>query len=94
MTTLIERLQTEADLCRNEGADDIARLLDEAVAGLKRQNESNAQLLAALQSARCDIEDWACYASEYMRSKHDLAGDLARLDSIIANHQATQPDKE
>ena len=31
MSTLVERLQTEAALCRNEGADDIANLLDEAV---------------------------------------------------------------
>jgi len=29
MTDLIERLSDEADLCRNEGADDIARLLEE-----------------------------------------------------------------
>jgi hypothetical protein len=28
--TLQERLSDEADLCRNEGADDIAALLDEA----------------------------------------------------------------
>ncbi len=31
---LIVRLSDEADLCRNEGADDIARLLDEAVQAL------------------------------------------------------------
>lgn len=34
-TTLIERLATEADQCRNDGADDIAKLLDEAVAELQ-----------------------------------------------------------
>ena len=32
---LIKRLQDEADLCRNEGADDIASLLDEAANALK-----------------------------------------------------------
>lgn len=32
--TLVERLSNEADLCRNEGADDIAELLDEAVEAL------------------------------------------------------------
>ena len=32
---LIERLQTEADQCRNDGADDIAHLLDEAVTTLQ-----------------------------------------------------------
>lgn len=32
---LIVRLSDEADLCRNEGADDIARLLDEARVALE-----------------------------------------------------------
>lgn len=31
---LVERLSDEADLCRSEGADDIARLLDEASCAL------------------------------------------------------------
>ncbi len=34
-TDLISRLQDEADLCRNDGADDIADLLDEAVRALR-----------------------------------------------------------
>lgn len=34
-TDLISRLQDEADLCRNDGATDIAALLDEAVAALQ-----------------------------------------------------------
>ncbi len=31
---VVERLQDAADLCRNEGADDVASLLDEAAAAL------------------------------------------------------------
>ena len=31
---LVERLQDEADLCRNDGANDIADLLDEATEAL------------------------------------------------------------
>ena len=34
--TLIDRLNDEADLCANEGADDIAKLLTEAAAELRR----------------------------------------------------------
>ena len=34
-TDLISRLQDEADLCRNDGAGDIAALLDEAVEALR-----------------------------------------------------------
>lgn len=38
--TLIERLADEADLCRNEGADDIAALLDEARTALAEAEQS------------------------------------------------------
>ena len=32
---IIERLRDEADLCRNEGADDIAELLGQAVSAIE-----------------------------------------------------------
>lgn len=35
MDDLLTRVHTEADQCRNDGADDIARLLDEVAAALK-----------------------------------------------------------
>jgi len=35
MNDLLERLSNEADLCRNDGADDIADLLEEAIRALK-----------------------------------------------------------
>lgn len=37
-TDLISRLQDEADLCRNEGASDIAALLDEVVEAIRDRN--------------------------------------------------------
>lgn len=37
--TLIDRLNNEADLCRNDGADDIANLLGEAVAALESREK-------------------------------------------------------
>lgn len=49
---LITRLQTEADQCRNDGADDIARLLDEAVAALKLRHEPNPKLGHFLMESR------------------------------------------
>lgn len=42
-----------------------------------------AETLAALKDARECVEAWAAYASEYFREKHDLAGDLARIDAAI-----------
>ena len=31
-----------------------------------------------------DIEDWAGYASDYFRDKHDLAGTLAKHRALLA----------
>ena len=41
------------------------------------------ELLAALKYARELVDDWGAYASNYMQEKHDLAGDLDRLDAHI-----------
>lgn len=47
MTGLVERLRDESDLCRNDGADDIALLLDEAATELERLQAGYRRLLAA-----------------------------------------------
>lgn len=39
--------------------------------------------LAALKYARELVDDWGAYATAYMQEKHDLAGDLERLDAAI-----------
>lgn len=53
--------------------------------------EANARLIAAapdlleeLREARDSILGWAAYASEYFKDKHDLDGDIARIDAVIA----------
>lgn len=52
-----------------------------AVLELIRQRD---ELLAALKEARELVEDWGAYASNYMQEKHDLEGDLSRLDAVIS----------
>lgn len=42
-----------------------------------------SDLVRALEDAKEMIEDWSGYASEYFRDKHDLAGDLERIEQII-----------
>ena len=42
------------------------------------------ELLVALKDARELVDDWGAYASNYMQEKHDLAGDLERLDAAIS----------
>lgn len=47
----------------------------------------NARLREALREARDAIEDWAGYASDYFREKHDLAGDLAKVDALLRDQE-------
>ena len=51
-----------------------------AILELIRQRD---ELLAALKYARELVDDWGAYATAYMQEKHDLAGDLDRLDAAI-----------
>ena len=53
-----------------------------AILELIRQRD---ELLVALKDARELVDDWGAYASNYMQEKHDLAGDLDRLDAAISN---------
>ena len=41
------------------------------------------ELLAALKDAREMVRDWAGYASPYFQEKHDIDGDLKKLDDAI-----------
>jgi hypothetical protein len=52
-----------------------------AILELIRQRD---ELLAALKDAREMVDDWGAYATAYMQEKHDLAGDLERLDAAIS----------
>jgi hypothetical protein len=42
------------------------------------------ELLEALKDAREMVSDWAGYASPYFQEKHDIDGDLKKLDEAIA----------
>jgi hypothetical protein len=56
-----------------------------AVLELIRQRD---ELLASLKEARELVEDWGAYAPAYMQEKHDLEGDMNKLDAAIANAEA------
>ena len=53
MPDILERLQDEADLCRNDGADDIAQTLDDAINEIEalRQPTQTDALVAELVEA-------------------------------------------
>lgn len=56
-TNMATRLSDEADQCRNDGADDIAKLLDEAAANDRAQAAEIARLRKALQRLESAV-DW------------------------------------
>ena len=59
----------------------IAAANPDTILELIRQRD---ELLAALKDAREMVSDWGAYATAYMQEKHDLAGDLERLDAAIS----------
>ena len=81
---LIERLRDEADLCRNEGADDIARLLDEACAALAAPTDraeplTEEQRLHLAQAANLLVE----YGAECSRCGADSTADGCNASAYV-----------
>ncbi len=64
---------------------DIARLIaaanPAAILALIHQRD---ELMEVLKDAREMVSDWAGYASPYFQEKHDIDGDLEKLDDAIA----------
>ena len=54
---------------------------DDIESDLTKQRD---ELLASLKEARELVEDWGAYAPAYMQEKHDLEGDMNKLDAAIA----------
>lgn len=65
----------KVDIARHIAAANPAAVLEL----IQQRNE----LLAALKDAREMVSDWAGYASPYFQEKHDIDGDLKKLDDAI-----------
>jgi hypothetical protein len=76
--------------CRFAVGDDGKRMLPEFVEYLKALKQQRDELLASLKEARELVEDWGAYAPAYMQEKHDLEGDMNKLDAAIANAEKSQ----
>ena len=70
----------DCDPVRVDIARHIAAANPAAILELIRQRD---ELLAALKDAREMVSDWAGYASPYFQEKHDIDGDLKKLDDAI-----------
>ncbi len=73
---LISRLQDEADICRNDGASDIAALLDEAVEALRDRNHDTA--VGAKWRTDSRLEEWFPLTAERLAAKDREILHLAR----------------
>ena len=51
--------------------------------GMREAADEIERLRAALKDARVSLEGWADYASDYIKEKWDLKGDLARIDAAL-----------
>ncbi len=69
------------ELKRLAGAHRLADVTPAAVLELIRQRD---ELVEALKDAREMVDDWGSYASAYLQEKHDIDGDLKKLDDAIA----------
>ena len=65
----------KVDIARHIAAANPAAVLE-----LIRQRD---ELVEALKDAREMVSDWAGYASPYFQEKHDIDGDLKKLDDAI-----------
>ncbi len=50
---------------------------------IRKLQEENERLRAALHEAVDEIEAWGSYASPYFREKHDLEGTLSELRAAL-----------
>ncbi len=72
-TDLISRLQDEADLCRSDGASDIAALLDEAVEALRDRNHDTQVGAKWREDSR--LKEWFPLTAERMAALEQWARD-------------------
>jgi hypothetical protein len=73
---LLEALSDEADLCRNDGASDIANLLDEARKWIARHRQ---------QAERGEVVAWM-----YVRGAHRVVVPLSERASHMTEHGWTE----
>jgi len=81
---LILRLQDEADLCRNDGANDIAALLDEAVEALRDRNHDTQVGEKWREDSR--LETWFPLTAEQRKVEQVVLAELALKTGELIGH--------
>jgi len=74
MSNITERLQDEADQCRNDGAEDVARLLSDAASAIDSLRTQLAEARAEAEALRKDAERY-----RWLRAEHERHDPICRL---------------
>lgn len=82
--SLISRLQDEADLCRNDGAADIAALLDEAVEAIRDRNHDTQVGEKWRQDSR--LETWFPLTAEQRKVEQAVLAELVLKTGELIEH--------
>lgn len=69
---------------KKEGIRSAVRHHVDVVATATAARAEHAEIVAALRDAREAVASWGAYADDHYKEKWNLAGDIARLDAIIA----------
>lgn len=62
---------------------DLARRAIWAYLAALPAQESYKDLLETLKESKINLESWGAYASEYFQDKHNLKGDIAKIEAAI-----------
>jgi len=91
--TLIQRLSDEADLCRNDGATDIAGLLDDTIAALEQQAAPSVapEPVAWTLQSELDAAQTTCSAHLWFTNPRNSAWTALFTREQIAAHPPRAP---
>ena len=90
---LLDRILTEADLCRNEGAEDIAELLDDASKEIGVINSQLASAERELQDMREQNGSNIAWANSEMELREKAERELAERDAYLRDRIAAAERK-
>lgn len=82
--SLVERLQNEADQCRNDGAHDIAAILDAAVSQLLAKDKTIADYKKLADDYSAALDKAIEFARQQTSIAAALNADLASAEKVLA----------
>ena len=87
----VERVVLEAQLeVLTAENKKLKEAFDDRVRVIEMQLADKDELVEAYELAINDIEDWAAYAGDFFRDKHDIRACLLNHRELLAKHQSVK----